>query len=436
MLPLVLVCSALMIPQAPSKPADEPPPAVQSETPPAEADALAKYNGMRDKVADTGPAHWKMGQWCEQNGLRPEAYFHYGKVIELEPRRDAAWQKLGFKKHDGRWMTAAQVVAEDAQKKADKEWAAKFKKWHKEIHGGAKRAETQEAFDAIEDPAAIPSIYREFCGGGAVDQSIAVQLLGQIKGAVASKAIAVLAVYGKSAEVRRVATETLRSRPAEEFLDMLVSLMKDLLKYEMRPVGGPGSPGVLFVEGEQFNARRFYAPPPPPTYNPRLGDMIGYDSGGFPAILRTSTTNVTGPRVGVRGSKTLATDSTTQTMTTETYSLANAYNEAQKAAASAQAQLAGDIAQIESINDGLRRFNDLIMSVAQAATGKSPGRTAKDWRDLLAKGKDERYTPKPRQLAVKPTFDEMVPLAYLPNLAATMSMQSSTRIFTQTVVDS
>jgi len=436
MFQLVIFCSVLMTAQDPSKPPDEPNPVVKAEASAAEADALAKYNGMVEKVADTGAAHWKMAQWCEQNGLKPEAAFHYGKVVELEPRREAAWLKLGFKKHDGRWMTSNQIVAEEAQKKADKDWSVKFKKWHKEIHGGKKQAEAQAAFDAVVDPIAVPSIYREFCGGGAVDQAIGVQLLGQIEGPIASKAIAVMAVYGKSPEVRRHATEVLRGRPSEEFLDMLVSLMKDLMKYEVKPVGGPGSPGILYVEGERFNARRFYAPPPPPTYNPRPGDSIGYDANGFPTVSRTTTINTTGPRVGVPGSKTLVTETDSQKSVTETYSFANAYMEAQKAAVNAQSQLAGDIAQIDRINEGFRLFNELVMSVAQAATGKSPGRTAKDWRDLLAKGKDERYAPKPRQVASKPTFDEMVPLAYLPNLSATLSMQAQTKFMTQTIVDS
>ena len=72
-----------------------------------------------------------------------------------------------------------------------------------------------------------------------------------------------LAVYGRTPEVRRRATEILRGRPAEDYLELLVGLMVDPLKYEVKPVAGPGSPGVLFVEGERFNVARFYAPPPP-----------------------------------------------------------------------------------------------------------------------------------------------------------------------------
>jgi hypothetical protein len=136
----------------------------------------------------------------------------------------------------------------------------------------------------------------------------------------------------------------------------------------------------------------------------------------------------------VPGSKTLVTARDATTTVTETYSFANAIAESQRAAMGAQAQLAGDIAQIESINDGLRRFNDLVMGVAQAATGKSPGRAAKDWRDLLARGKGDRYAARP-QPATKPTVDEMVPLAYVPDLVVAVDRQIQTSFLTRTFVD-
>jgi hypothetical protein len=436
MIAILLVCMSLITIQQPPQTADDPKPSVDSQKNEQQAAALAEYNALKGKVAETGAAHWKLALWCEQKGLRPEAYFHFGRVIELEPKRDAAWQKLGFKKHDGRWMTAEQIAIEESQKKADKDWSVKLKKWHKEIHGGKKQLEVQALLDAITDPTAVPSIYREFCGGGPTDQSIGLQLLGQIDGVVASKTIAVLAIYGKTPEVRRHATELLRGRPTDEFLDMLVSLMKDLLNYEVKPVGGPGSPGILFVEGERFNARLFYAPPPPPTYVPRFGDTISYDLNGLPVVTRTHvSTQALGPKVGVPGSKTLVTQREAETTTTDTFSFANAMNEAQRAAQSAQAQLAGDVAQIESINETFKKFNEHVMAIAQAATGKSPGKTAKDWRDLLAKGKDGRYNPRPTPPAMKPTIDEVVPLSYLPDLSAMVMRQSQTRFLTATQVD-
>ncbi len=40
----------------------------------------------------------------------------------------------------------------------------------------------------------------------------------------------------------------------------MIGLLRKRVKYEVRPVGGPGSPGVLFVEGERFNVQRLYVP--------------------------------------------------------------------------------------------------------------------------------------------------------------------------------
>jgi len=433
---LILLTVLATIQDPPRPPGDSTPASKDQATPLSPSDALARYNAMMQNPPTDAAGHWKLATWCEQNGLRPEAYVHYGKVIELDPKRDLAWQKLGFKKVDGRWMNADQIAAEASQKKADKEWSAKLKGWHKQIHRGKKQDETRAALDKVTDPAAVPSIYREFCGGGPVDQELALQMLGQIDGPVASKVIAILALYGKTPNARRHATELLRGRPAEEFLDMLVAFMKDTFPYEVKPVGGPGSPGILFVEGERFNVRRFYAPPPPPTFQPRPGDAISYDDNGFPMVSRTFVGHPTTTMTGVPGSKTLVTKREATTSTTETFSYAEAMLEAQRSALSAQAQLASDIARLDAINEDIRLFNEKVMTVAQAATGKNPGRTAKEWRGLLAQGING-HSPRPtREPSVKPVVDERIPLDYVPDLAAFLNFQSQTRFTTQIVVDS
>ena len=61
--------------------------------------------------------------------------------------------------------------------------------------------------------------------------------------------------------------------------------MIDPFKYEVKRVGGPGSPGILFVEGEKFNVSRFYAPPAAPNITPQPGDIVSYDASGMPSHL-------------------------------------------------------------------------------------------------------------------------------------------------------
>jgi hypothetical protein len=411
---LALVSAALLaIPAAdPPRPQDDEkaaPKAVAGDDP---GKALAEYNARRAKTPATAAAQWRLGLWCEQHGLKPEAYVHFAEVVRLDPKREAAWRKLGFKKLGGRWTTDEQLAEEAEQKKAEKIWAPQLRKVHKDIHGtnGAKKqAEAQAVLDAINDPRAIPSVYREFGGSGQLDQLILIQVLGQLDQPLSSKVLAMLAVFGSTPEVQRRATETLRGRPADDFLPLLVALMTDPLKYDIRPVGGPGSPGVLFVEGERFNVSRFYAPSAPPNIATVVGDLASFQQYGAPVLLVPAGQSSTSPR-RVPGSNTLA--QVTETTRYAQISPVQMIIEAQKAAIMAQAQLESDVASIQSINQERKTFNDRVMAVAKGATGKDHGSTPKEWRDALAAGTNS--SKQPSRTPFKPTFGELVPLAYNP----------------------
>jgi hypothetical protein len=172
----------------------------------------------------------------------------------------------------------------------------------------------------------------------------------------------------------------------------------------VRPVGGPGSPGVLLVEGEKFNLRRFYAPPSP-TLRFQPGDIVGFDDNGMPSLSRPVFAM---GRTPIAGTKKFAveTDATIQ------YNLSDVVMESQKGAMVAQAQLQNDIAQVDALNTARKAFNDHVMSVAKDASGKDLGKEPKDWREgVTAKG---QYARKPSKQPRKPTIDELVPLAYMP----------------------
>ena len=67
--------------------------------------------------------------WCEQHGLKPEAAAHLTVVTQLDPGREAAWKRLGYKKQGSRWITDQQLAewkAEvKARTKADKYWTTR-----------------------------------------------------------------------------------------------------------------------------------------------------------------------------------------------------------------------------------------------------------------------------------------------------------------------
>ncbi len=378
----------------------------KTDTARGSAEALAKYNELREKTPKTVAAQSRLAAWCEERGLKAEAYVHYAEVVRLDPKREAAWRKLGFKKYGNRWLTDAQIAQAEEQKKQAGIWLPQLKKIHKDIHGanGAKKLRTaRAAFETIRDEKAIPSLYREFAGGR-TDQLMLIEALERIDKPLATRVLAMLAVYGRTPEVRRKATEILRNRQATDYLELLVGLLIDTFKYEVKPVGGPGSPGVLFVEGQRYNVARYYAPPPPPNVMPMPGDMITYDQLGMPVITRPlAIVSVSSPIKRFQG-ESLITEEFAQ------FSASQMIMEAEKGAAAAQSQLQSDVAQIKAINADRRHFNELVMSVASYATGNTAGDEPEDWRKAIGQKKS---WSEPQ----KPTVTELVPLGYRPAFA-------------------
>jgi len=72
---------------------------------------LAEYNGRRAKTPYTAEAHWRLALWCEEKGLKPEALAHLTTVVRLDPKREGAWKRLGYRREKGRWVTEAQLSA-------------------------------------------------------------------------------------------------------------------------------------------------------------------------------------------------------------------------------------------------------------------------------------------------------------------------------------
>jgi Pretoxin HINT domain len=257
---------------------------------------LTEYEDKRLKAAYTADAQFALGVWADEHGLKEQAKAHLTAVTRLDPKRELAWKKLGYKKHEGRWITEGQLAAEkaeaEAQKVADRKWKPLLEKSKAMLDQPSKREEAEAALANVTDPRAVPMIGQVFARTE-LSQPRAVQLLGQIDSAGASKGLAFLAIFAKSAEARRAAAETLRGRDAREYADLLIALIRNPIKYEVKLVGGPGSRGVLFVEGPKANVQRLYSPPP--TFRP--GDTLKIDPSGLTMVDRVSYTQTDFPNV-------------------------------------------------------------------------------------------------------------------------------------------
>jgi hypothetical protein len=444
--------------------------------------AMAEYARRREHMPNTADAHWRLALWCEQNGLGPEARAHLAIVVELDPGRDAAWRRLGFRKQKGRWVTDAQLTAEkaeaEAQRAADRHWKPLLARWRGWLgdKDASKRAQAARDLAALNDPRAVPSLWTTFCVGNAAMQTLAVQVLGQIDSPGATRALAMLAVFSESAEVRGKATETLQRRDPRDFVGFLVGLIRDPVKYQVKPVGGPGSSGALFVNGKQFNVQRLYEPPPMPNIPLFPGEPIGTDAYGLPVVsrflgitrnqigARTAVVNGTqyfggSPAAGIVGQMmreaqanpgspgsapaiktqwwrpndplhrttfqvpvgnmdvTLNQSTTAPFDHTVQIPIGQIALEYQRSALSARQQLADDRKVIDDYNADVRESNGRVEQVLTSVAGVSLGDDQEKWRGWWVQELGYSYTRPPD--VPRPTITEEVPLPYYPQPVAT-----------------
>jgi hypothetical protein len=255
---------------------------------------MQEYLERRAKAPETADGQFKLASWCEQNGLKPQAAAHFQRVVRLDPKREAAWRHLGFKNVGARWVKPELVAAEKAraqeQQKADRHWKPILERYRSGLQSksSTRRAEAEQSLARITERDAVPMVWAVFGRGEPSTQKVAVQVLGQIDDGAASRALAMLAVFGGSPEVRRQATETLRRRDVREFASTLIAMILEPIEYEVKRLRGPGQGGELLIKGQGSapNLKRLYSPPAGPSIGPLAGDYVVYDENGLPVLLR------------------------------------------------------------------------------------------------------------------------------------------------------
>ena len=390
----------------------QPPEAVAAKVgaDPALAARLAEYNARREQAANTADDQWALANWCDRQGLKPEALAHYTTVTRLDPARADAWKRLGCQKHRGRWMRPEQIAAEiaeaEAQRKADLHWHPRLERWRVGLANPDQthRTDAVEALASVSDPRAVPSVCKAFGKGSPERQTLAVRLLRQIQAPAAVQALALLAVSGLSETIRGDATATLAQSDPRDFMDVLIGLLHDPIHYEVKPVAGPGSTGVLFVEGEKFNVRRLYAPPPLPLFTIKAGDVVDLDAFGLPIITRVvgydQVRSPTNKRINEIHPREL--EIPIGRMAAETVLSARV----------AQKQMKNDLAPIERYNARVEEVNGRVTQVLQTVTGQEFDEQGRYdvWRQWWTD--QEGYASPSPTAEPKPTLTQNVALAY------------------------
>ena len=196
-------------------------------------------------------------------GARAEAVAHFTAVTRLAPDRADAWQKLGCRRYRGRWMTEAQVRAEEAEdqarRDADRRWREPLKQWWRDyvtLKDPPARYGFASVLASSLEPRAVPTILSLFAKGDAEQQVAEVRLLDRIDGPEASQELARLAVVGRDDGVRGEAAGAIARRDTTDAVEWLIGSLHDPLRIDVH--GAPGAVGVLEVEDEAAILRKTY----------------------------------------------------------------------------------------------------------------------------------------------------------------------------------
>jgi tetratricopeptide (TPR) repeat protein len=415
---------------------------------------IREYLERRVRTPGKADAQLKLAAWCTEKGLKEQALAHYSEVTRLDPSREVAWKHLGYKKHGSHWVkpedAAAQKLEAEHQKHADLHWKSRLEKLREGLESthATRRDKAREGLTDVTDPRAVPMIWKVFANSGEAMQLVAVKLLGQIEGPSASNALAAMAVFNSSAEVRQRATEALARRDPRDVVGRLINLINRPYKYKVQQGNGPGSSGVLLVDGESFDMRRLYRFP---SYDARLSPatvslpfstpMIssgigsptvpGLQSGGMPVALPGSITvpNFAQARPPMPANMSLGVNRTNATnvsnanivanlrFTTEFNAMMAAQAEMMMVAAmmetvqrnlAVQQTLENDIQTIEAVNSQMNQVNDRVLPLLRTLTtqdlGAEPESWRKWWTDQLG------YVYQSSQPQTKPTFTDTVGL--------------------------
>ena len=341
------------------------------------AQLRAEYDARRAKARNTAESQRTLALWCDHAGLKAEALAHFLAVVRLDPDDFDAHRRLGQRLRNGRWMTEAEIDAEeaeaDAQAKADRFWRSKLASWRQKLTDPGRRPETIKALADVRDPRAVDAVRRVFGEGEGWEQSWAVQLLGRIDAPQSSQALAELAVFGAEEKVRHSAVAKLKPRDPRPFVGLLINWLHEPIRYE---VLSQGAAGLLRVEGTSAIVERFYSASP----------------------QRGASTFVTGGTFGINPA-------------------ANQSAEARKAVLDRQRN---DAQTIDRANYAIELTNARVEKTLQSVTGVDLGKDPQPWTEWwtgeLGYGYESPKPPEP-----KPVVQESVRVIYAsppPPLAA------------------
>lgn len=191
------------------------------------------YELFRQRSPLTIDGRMKLADWCRERKQMDRFRAHLHEVLRLDPDNFAVRKQLGHEQINGRWHTPEEIAsiktAAKERAQALSEWRPELERIKRELNSRSqKRRElAKEKLKEITDPDAVVAIAAVFYGAGESLSQTAVELISQIKGVEASKWLAEQAIFAPSDAIRENCVASLKYRPWEEFVPLLIDAMQN-----------------------------------------------------------------------------------------------------------------------------------------------------------------------------------------------------------------
>jgi hypothetical protein len=218
-----------------------------------------EYAKARSGYVDSDEGHYKLAQWCAENGYDAQAYAHLKAVLLNHPDHAGLRKLLGYQKIGNRWMNAEEYEA--AVQEADRltqelrEWGPEVARISEGLNSADLRQQNRAKANLreITDVAAIPAMELILLPSSDVAAGACVDQLCEIDHRRSSVVLCKAAMFlpESANETKEAAIEELKTRPLEDFVPVLLGKMQTPLTANL---------SLFTRSGSQFSYGPFNSP--------------------------------------------------------------------------------------------------------------------------------------------------------------------------------
>jgi len=216
-------------------------------------EATAQYRKRREEAPKTFPGQLELANWCRKEGLKDQERAHLLSALSLAPDQElpAVRRRLGYAQIGTQWLSGEQLSAwKVAIRRSDsslKKWSSRLERIAQRLEGDKLQREAALAeLHSIADSSTIPAIELVLAGRDGGSAQAAVEAIKHISGPESSLALAKLAVFSTSPEVRQLAMQALRDRKFDDFVPALIGLLTTPARSEFRTIYDPSRGALVF----------------------------------------------------------------------------------------------------------------------------------------------------------------------------------------------